>query len=115
MPVKVKRVFDPPEKNDGERILVDHFWPRGVKMEAIDEWRRELGSPPDLIKDWKGEKITWSEFTRRYREEAVTHGDAIKELADRAKRETISLLCSSSDINKSHCVILKEMVEKAMH
>jgi len=29
--IKVKRVYDPIEKDDGVRILVDRLWPRGIK------------------------------------------------------------------------------------
>ena len=30
MPVRIKRVYDAPAKEDGERILVDRLWPRGL-------------------------------------------------------------------------------------
>ncbi|GAB4407354.1 MAG: hypothetical protein OHK0032_02670 [Thermodesulfovibrionales bacterium] len=38
--LKLKRVYDPPSKGDGKRILVDRLWPRGIKKEdaRIDEW-----------------------------------------------------------------------------
>ncbi len=29
--IQVKRVYSPPDKHDGYRILVDRLWPRGVK------------------------------------------------------------------------------------
>ncbi|MEJ2776187.1 DUF488 family protein, partial [Sulfolobaceae archaeon RB850M] len=33
--IKVKRVYDPLEKDDGIRILVDRLWPRGVKKDQV--------------------------------------------------------------------------------
>jgi len=44
--VKIKRVYEPVEKDDGYRMLVDRVWPRGIKKEALalDEWNKLL--PP---------------------------------------------------------------------
>lgn len=33
--IKIKRVYDDPEKSDGYRILVDRLWPRGIKKECL--------------------------------------------------------------------------------
>jgi uncharacterized protein YeaO (DUF488 family) len=33
MNVKIKRVYESPEKEDGTRILVDRLWPRGLTKE----------------------------------------------------------------------------------
>lgn len=33
MNIQCKRVYDPAEKSDGYRVLVDRLWPRGVKKE----------------------------------------------------------------------------------
>jgi hypothetical protein len=30
MNIKIKRVYEQPDKKDGERILVDRLWPRGL-------------------------------------------------------------------------------------
>ncbi|MDF2690241.1 MAG: hypothetical protein K0S29_96 [Gammaproteobacteria bacterium] len=29
--IHIKRVYDPPLKSDGFRLLVDRLWPRGIK------------------------------------------------------------------------------------
>jgi uncharacterized protein YeaO (DUF488 family) len=29
--VKLKRVYDPVARNDGQRFLVERLWPRGIK------------------------------------------------------------------------------------
>jgi len=42
------------------------FYPRGVKREAFHEWRKELGTDPELIRAWKLEAISWDEFARCY-------------------------------------------------
>ena len=49
--VKIKRVYDQPERGDGERILVDRLWPRGLsrKAAAIDRWMKDLGPSDELL------------------------------------------------------------------
>jgi uncharacterized protein YeaO (DUF488 family) len=31
--VQVRRVYDPPEPDDGQRVLVDRLWPRRLSKE----------------------------------------------------------------------------------
>ena len=44
MNVKIKRVYEQPDKGDGERILVDRLWPRGLTKEkaGVDLWLKEI-------------------------------------------------------------------------
>ncbi len=45
---RIKRIYEPPAKDDGLRVLVDRLWPRGVAKEKarIDLWLKEI-SPSD--------------------------------------------------------------------
>ncbi len=40
--IKIKRVYEKPEKTDGYRVLVDRLWPRGMTKEkaAIEDWEK---------------------------------------------------------------------------
>jgi uncharacterized protein YeaO (DUF488 family) len=44
MAIQLKRVYDPPEETDGERLLVDRLWPRGVRKDAarLSGWLKDL-------------------------------------------------------------------------
>ena len=33
--IKIKRVYEDPEAEDGYRVLVDRLWPRGMKKEHL--------------------------------------------------------------------------------
>jgi uncharacterized protein YeaO (DUF488 family) len=33
MGVRIKRVYEPAEKSDGYRVLIDRLWPRGLSKE----------------------------------------------------------------------------------
>jgi uncharacterized protein YeaO (DUF488 family) len=44
--VRVKRIYDPFDPEDGYRVLIDHVWPRGVSRERarLDELRRRAAN-----------------------------------------------------------------------
>ena len=44
MAIQIKRIYDPVQKSDGIRLLVDRLWPRGISKEAVqlDGWPKEL-------------------------------------------------------------------------
>jgi uncharacterized protein YeaO (DUF488 family) len=113
MPVRTKRIYDPPHPDDGRRILVMRYWPRGVRKSAVDEWRKELGTSPTLIRDWKSGAIQWPEFARRYRKEVAGQSDLIRKLAAQAKHETVTLLCGCEDEAHCHRTLLKEMIARS--
>ena len=114
--VNTKCLYDPPEQSGGDRILVTRYWPRGISRNhlAITDWMQNLAPSKELLQDWKKQRITWQEYTLRYHEEMRDHETAIKELADRAKRGTITLLCfEREDDPCCHRHLLKELIEKA--
>ena len=112
MPVKTKRVYEKREPDDGYRMLVMRYWPRGVSKDKVDAWEKELGTEPDLIKLWKADAISWSEFAQRYKRAVAGQKERIKALAQRAAKGTVTLLCSCPDERRCHRILLKELIEK---
>ena len=55
MTIRTKRVYDPPADGDGERVLIDRLWPRGLskKDAAIDLWAKEI-APSHELRKWFG-------------------------------------------------------------
>jgi uncharacterized protein YeaO (DUF488 family) len=53
--IKLKRAYEEPAKDDGERILVERLWPRGVtKLRArIDLWLKDV-APSTELRRWFG-------------------------------------------------------------
>ena len=111
--LKVKRVYDPPSEADGHRILVDRIWPRGFTKEKarLDEWRKDLG-PSDALRRWFAhDPDKWDEFRRRYRDELqhTGHWRDLMAIAERAKKEDVTLVFSARDLAHNQAVALKEM------
>jgi uncharacterized protein YeaO (DUF488 family) len=119
MPVKTRRWNDPAEPDDGYRLLICRYRPRGVKREGEpwDAWCPELGPSKELhaaVYGKTGEPIGWDEYARRFREEMEGRNFFLDGFAERVRRgETITLLCASSCVDpaKCHRSIVKEMLE----
>ena len=91
------------------------FYPRGVKREAFHEWSKELGTDPELIRGWKSGAISWDEFARRYEAQISANPKAkasLDEMAQRARKETLTLLCACDDETHCHRTLLKAMIER---
>ncbi len=106
-----KSVYAPPEKSDGKRILVMTLWPRGVSKDRVDEWVKELGTPRELIKQYKSGKMSWAEYSREYRKSLKGKEELLRKLAEDSKAETITLLCTEKDPSTCHRSLLKQAIE----
>jgi len=112
--IKVKRIYDPPEKGDGFRILVDRLWARGISKEKarVDLWLREI-APSNALRKWYGhDPAKWAEFKRKYLEEIEGKKTEFDLLRQQAKGGTITFLFSSKEEKLNNAAALKEFVEK---
>ena len=112
--VKIKRVYEPAERGDGERILVDRLWPRGLskRAAAVDEWMKELGPSHELRKWFGHDPRRWSEFRRRYEAELRTQRDPLMAIARKATRGAVTLLFGARDPDHNQAVVLKGVIER---
>jgi uncharacterized protein YeaO (DUF488 family) len=121
VPVRTKRWIDPPESDDGFRLLVCRYRPRGVTKaeETWDEWWPELGPSRALHAAYwgkSGKALSFAEYAPRYLEEMGAQTFRIRALADRAAAgEAITLLCSSACTAPATChrTLLARLVEQA--
>jgi uncharacterized protein YeaO (DUF488 family) len=114
--LRLKRVYEPPARSDGERILVDRLWPRGLskKDAAVDAWLKDL-APSTELRRWFGhDPRKWTEFQRRYRSELRAHADLVRDLAERAARGTVTLIYGARDEEHSDAVVLARVVRARM-
>ncbi len=55
------RIYEPPPPEDGYRLHVMRFWPRGVRKEAVDGWERELAPSAELLRAYRAGRVEWAE------------------------------------------------------
>ena len=110
--VRIKRVYDRPSPGDGERILVDRLWPRGLTRAAarIDSWLKDI-APSDRLRRWfHADDSRWVDFRRLYRQELAGHRDAVATLKSKAASGTVTLVYAAHDSERNNAVVLKEMI-----
>ena len=107
--IRIKRVYDPPDKNDGARVLVDRLWPRGLPKEsaALTLWLKEIAPSPELRKWFGHDPPRWVEFGRRYGAELAHNREGVARLADLSMRGTLTLLYAAHDVGHNHALVLE--------
>lgn len=115
MNIKIKRVYQQPDKKDGERILVDRLWPRGLTKEkaAVDLWLKEIAPSTELRKWFAHDPDKWNSFRGRYQTEIRHNDDLVKVLKDKAKRGTVTLVYGARDQKHNEALVLKQFLEKS--
>jgi uncharacterized protein YeaO (DUF488 family) len=112
--IKIKRAYDPIEKSDGFRILVDRLWPRGIsKAEAhFDLWLKEIAPSTELRNWYKHDPKKWPEFTKRYFSELHDKKELVDTILEQAKKHTVTLIYSAKEEEHNNAVALKKYLEK---
>jgi uncharacterized protein YeaO (DUF488 family) len=108
--IKIKRIYNPPSKEDGFRILIDRLWPRGLSKEKakIDLWLKEI-APSDQLRKWYGhDPKKWTEFRKKYFNELKDKDELVNLIARKLNEETITFLYSSKEEKINNAVALKE-------
>jgi uncharacterized protein YeaO (DUF488 family) len=112
--IKLKRAYEKPAKDDGERILVERLWPRGVtKAKAkLDLWLKDVAPSAELRKWFGHDPDRWIEFRQRYRKELKQKADQIKLLRRKAREGTITLIYAARDEAHNGALVLKQFLQK---
>jgi uncharacterized protein YeaO (DUF488 family) len=111
--IKVKRVYDPLEKDDGIRILVDRLWPRGIRRDQIDVWLKDVAPSDELRRWYNHEPDKWEKFKRRYFEE-LSRNPKVEILLQLIKKGNNVTLLYASKSPYNNAVALKEYLEKVL-
>ena len=114
MQFKVKRVYEAPDDSDGQRVLVDRLWPRGLKKEKarIDLWMKDLAPSEGLRKWFAHDPLKWGEFRARYFLELDSKASGlVNSLLDIARAGNVTLLFATREQALNNAVALKEYLE----
>jgi len=114
MDVRLKRAYEPVAATDGSRVLIDRIWPRGVSREEahLDEWARELALSGELRRWFSHDPDRFAEFRRRYRAELTAQEVKLRELRQRARQGTLTLVYSARDTEHNDAVVLAELLRR---
>lgn len=111
--LRIKRVYETADDDDGFRVLIDRLWPRGLSKDAahVDLWLKELAPSTELRKWFAHDPAKWTVFRERYIAELQDQGEALSQLRARMRKARVTLLYGAKDETHNNAVVLKALLE----
>lgn len=116
--LKIKRIYEAFSPEDGERILVDRLWPRGIRKEksVITRWEKNIAPSGELRKWFGHDPERFSEFARKYRNELDNNPEAAgfgTEVQASLEKGNVTLLYSAKDTEHNNAAVLAGWIKAA--
>jgi len=113
MPIRLKRIQEPPARDDGHRMLVDRLWPRGFTKERahLDEWNKVLPPSNELRKAFHAGQLDFRAFSAAYRNELRSHPEELDRVRALAEEGMVTLLYASANAEENHALVLLQVLE----
>lgn len=108
--IRVRRVYEPPDRDEGILFLVDRLWPRGLPKETLrlNGWLKDV-APSDALRRWFGHKPEkWTVFQKRYFAELDQKRKAWEPILEAARRGNVTLLFGARDAARNNAVALRD-------
>ncbi len=114
--IKLKRVYEHIEVTDGERILVDRLWPRGIRRSTsnIDIWVKNVAPSNELRKWFAHDPKKWMGFKKRYKKELQGNRTLDKLIQIVQNADPVTFLYSAKDPKRNNAVVLLGVLTKRM-
>jgi uncharacterized protein YeaO (DUF488 family) len=113
--VKLKRIYEPADKDDGYRVLVDRLWPRGISKEEakLDLWLKEIAPSNELRKWFNHDPQKWPEFKNKYRQEIKDNPQPLKQLEKIIKdNKIVTILYGAKDEEHNQADVIIDILNK---
>ncbi len=111
--VRLARVYTEPEPDEGQRVLVDRLWPRGLKKTdpRVGDWLPAV-APSTELRHWYDHKPErYDEFAARYTQELESGEEAaaldeLRALVGKGGKGPVTLVTATRDLELSHLSVL---------
>ncbi len=114
--MRLARVYDTPQPDDGLRILVDRLWPRGFRKDdpRIDRWCKDVAPSSELRRWYNHDPARYEAFVARYESELESPGAAaaLEEVRGLVNDGPVTLLTSAKDVEHGHLPVLARLLEE---
>jgi uncharacterized protein YeaO (DUF488 family) len=96
---------DGPSEDEGFRVLIMRYWPRGVRRDRVDLWLKDAAPSQELLQAYSHEGLRRKDFERRYRSEILHDRPHVLDELRRLERAhgAITLLCHERIPPAEHC------------
>ena len=105
------RVYDDVSSGEGQRVLVDRVWPRGIRKEdpRVGIWCKEVAPSKDLREWYQHRAERYDEFASRYEAE-LDDGTVLEELRKLARRGPVTLVTATRAVDISQAAVLAKLL-----
>jgi uncharacterized protein YeaO (DUF488 family) len=110
--IRIARIYDDIDPDDGQRILVDRIWPRGIRKDdpRVGIWRKDVAPSKELREWYHHEPERFDEFAARYEAE-LAGSPALEELRKLTKRGVVTLVTATREVGGSHAAVLATLLK----
>ena len=110
--IRVARVYDDVDTDDGRRVLIDRLWPRGVRKDdpRVGTWCKDVAPSKELREWYQHKPERFEEFASRYEAE-LCDSPALEELRMLTKRGVVTLVTATREVDGSHAAVLAKLLK----
>ncbi|WP_193178523.1 DUF488 domain-containing protein [Oricola nitratireducens] len=114
--IRVKRAYRAARISDGQRILVDRIWPRGMTRERlrIAEWAKDIAPSPNLRRWFGHDPGKWDGFRTAYFRELDGKKPETKRILESLRNGPVTLVYGAKNDEMNNAVALKEYLERQL-
>jgi uncharacterized protein YeaO (DUF488 family) len=109
--IQVARIYDEIDPDDGQRVLVDRIWPRGIRKDdpRVGIWLKDVAPSKDLREWYHHQSELFDEFAVRYEAE-LAGSPALEELRELTERADVTLVTATREVDISHVAVLAKLL-----
>jgi len=108
---RTARIYEDVGPDDGQRVLVDRIWPRGIRKDdpRVGIWCKDVAPSKELREWYHHQPERFEEFAKRYAAE-LDGNPALDELRQRTNSGTVTLVTATREVEGSHAAVLANIL-----
>lgn len=113
MAVKTKSIYEPAAPEDGVRVLITRYYPRGVKKDSLDRWVKPLSPSRELLTSYRAGKKNWEQFRESFLSELRASPEsieALRALGAQSHLQDMTLLCYEREGLPCHRQVVRDIL-----
>jgi uncharacterized protein YeaO (DUF488 family) len=109
--IRIARIYQDGDPDDGQRVLVDRIWPRGIRKDdpRVGIWLKDVAPSKELREWYHHQPERFDEFASRYEAE-LADNPAMEEVRKLTKRGVVTLVTASRDLDDSQAAVLAKVI-----
>ncbi|BBY21876.1 DUF488 domain-containing protein [Mycobacterium stomatepiae] len=110
--IRVERIYQDVDPDDGQRVLVDRIWPRGIRKDdpRVGIWCKDVAPSKELREWYHHQPERFDEFASRYRAELGDNA-AFDELRKLTEHGVVTLVSATRELDGSHAAVLAKLLK----